>query len=268
MKKLLTICVLTIMGVSQSLAEDVRVDGIAYNIIDEVNNYVEVTAGCSNIFGNYVIPAYVEDGDTRYKVKRIGDSAFFYQANVQTIEIKDGLTEIVQWGISYNPNLTSLKLPKTLRTLGNGALCNNQKMKSLIFPEGLAEIGTYVCDGCKSLSAITLPSTLTMVSKGAFQGCPVANVYCYATVPPTLSSKVFDSYEGITLHVLPGCAAAYEEDYNWGQCTIVEDCGEEATGISRLQPTPAAQNTSYDLNGKAVRSAKGVLVKSGKKILM
>lgn len=268
MKKLLTICVLTIMGVSQSLAEDVRVDGIAYNIIDEVNNYVEVTTGCNNIFGNYVIPAYVEDGDTRYKVKRIGDYAFFYQANVQTIEIKDGLSEIKDWGICYNPNLTSLKLPKTLRTLGNGALCYNQKLASLIFPEGLAEIGTFVCDGCKSLSAITLPSTLTKVSKGAFQGCPVANVYCYATVPPTLSRQVFDSYEGITLHVLPGCAAAYEEDYNWGQCTIVEDCGEETTAVSQIQHSPVAKNTTYDLSGKGVRSAKGVHIKSGKKILM
>lgn len=267
MKKLLTICVLTIMGVSQSLAEDVRVDGIAYNIIDEVNSYVEVTTGCNNIFGNYVIPAYVEDGDTRYKVKRIGDSAFFYQANVQTIEIKDGLTEIVQWGISYNPNLTSLKLPKTLRTLGNGALCNNQKLASLIFPEGLASIETYTCMSCTSLSDITLPSTLTSIRKGAFQGCPVANVYCYATVPPTLSSKVFDSYEGITLHVLPGCAAAYEEDDNWGQCTIVEDCGEETTRVANVQHSSAAKNTTYDLSGKGVRSAKGVLIQSGKKIL-
>lgn len=63
-----------------------------------------------------------------------------------------------------------------------------------------------------------------------------------------------------TLHVLPGCKAAYEASDVWKDFTIVEDAEipTEITGIADVETNGGKKNGKYLVNGKIV------IVRNGK----
>lgn len=274
MKKLFLLSALVLMSALQITAQTLRVNGINYKVYDAANSYVEITEGSTNVFGRFVFPGYVEDGDgNEYKVKRVAEYAFFYVTGALEMTFEDGLSEIQQFGISYCENLRTINLPRTLRTLGQSCLSRNVSLPMIAFNEGLTTIEKFACMGCASLTEVYLPSTLTTINKEAFKECPVTDIYCYATTAPWVNPNAFtdakghELYEQITLHVLPGCAETYAADATWGKCNIVEDL-EETAGISTAT-SRKCDNQYFDLQGRPVSmgTKAGLFIQGGKKVL-
>ncbi|MDO4211355.1 MAG: leucine-rich repeat domain-containing protein, partial [Bacteroidales bacterium] len=110
---------------------------MAYKVYDANNSYVEVTEGSTNAFGHFTIPGYVTNAGVDYKVKRVGEYAFFYAASAFDVTFEEGVTEIQQFAFSYCDNLTAINLPKSLRTLGQSCFARNNSLPAITFPEGI-----------------------------------------------------------------------------------------------------------------------------------
>ena len=144
-------------------------------------------------------------------------------------------------------------------------------IKNINIPNGVTSIGGYAFELCSSLTSITIPDGVTSIGSSAFNGCSnLDDVTCLATTPPTIYDTTFSSYTyNGTLHVLPGCKAAYEAAEYWKDFfNIAEDAKE--TAIESLKAEPSVRSSEiFDLSGRKVQQGhKGIVIQNGKKILV
>ncbi len=199
-----------------ALAADFTVDGLKYSTLDDttvgVKSYVSGT--------DVVIPETVTDGTNTYTVVSILEDSFFmagatsvkvpatvkdiqpyafWKAQIQEIELAEGLERIGYTAFRQCPNLTTVVLPSTLELLGyvstltgaEGSVfygcpklqkvvvpASVKKIPSLTFAEcyniteielneGLEAIGERAFENCKALKELNLPTTLTTLERGA-----------------------------------------------------------------------------------------------------
>ncbi|MBR1769966.1 MAG: gliding motility-associated C-terminal domain-containing protein [Bacteroidales bacterium] len=103
MKKILLTFISLISCTNLLFAQTFVSNGIAYSVIDNINNYVEISQSTSNCSQSViVIPSTVENSGTTYTVTKVGDYAFY--------------------GCS---DLTDLTLPATVTELGSMAFANS-----------------------------------------------------------------------------------------------------------------------------------------------
>lgn len=104
-------------------------------------------------------------------VSHIGQYAFFdYDYKLQDISIPDSVTSIGK-GAFYGSELTSVILPKNLKTLEATVFCNCRELKSVILPDGLITIDAIAFSGCEKLESIDIPDSVTTIGHHAFEGC-------------------------------------------------------------------------------------------------
>ena len=73
---------------------------------------------------------------------------------------------------------------------------------------------------------------MTSIEERAFYPCyQLTSVTNLAIIPQEINAETFSVYG--TLHVLPGCKAAYEAAENWKNFTIVEDANAEPQAIAK-----------------------------------
>ena len=117
-----------LMSVTGATAYDFVSDGIYYNITGR--NTVEVTCDVpySDCYGGCVyIPCYVAFNDMIYEVTRIGDSAFAYCKDLESVSIPPSVVEIGASAFNFCSSLTSVILPESMCRIGNMAFtaCTN-----------------------------------------------------------------------------------------------------------------------------------------------
>lgn len=145
-------------------------------------------------------------------------------------------------------------------SIGDGAFLQCKALTSVIVPNSVTSIGDYAFNECKALTSVTITSSVTSIGKGAFYsilGIPVS-VTNFSKTPQKIDETVFGGYG--TLHVLPGCKAAYEAADFWKNFTIVEDA--VTTGIADIE----TRNSNKE--GKYIENGKIVIVKNGKEYNM
>ena len=99
-----------------------------------------------------VIPStYIYDGQ-KYKITKIGDSAFRFCDYITSVTIPDSVTEIGSWAFSNCESLTSITIP-----------------------DGVTEIGSWAFSGCESLISVTIPNSVTEIGEEAFFNVPNIN---------------------------------------------------------------------------------------------
>ena len=152
--------------------------------------------------------------------------------------------------------LTSITIPNSVTSIGAAAFVHCRALNSVTFSNSVTSIGENAFNGCSSLTSVTIPSSVTSIGDGAFNNFSTpTSVTNLSKTPQKIEATVFGVYG--TLHVLPGCKAAYEADDVWKKFTIVEDA--VTTGIANVE----AKNGNKD--GKFLVNGKLVIVKNGKK---
>lgn len=68
-------------------------------------------------------------------------------------------------------NVTSVKLPTSLKSIGEAAFTGCVKLTNVGWPASLDSIGDYAFAGCTSLVSVTLPASVRVVGKGAYMHC-------------------------------------------------------------------------------------------------
>ena len=100
----------------------------------------------------------------------IGEAAFARCGSLTSIELNDGLTEILPRTFLECSKLTTVNIPNSLISIGESAFdCCGNLSSELIFPEGLTTVGIRAFASCSNIETLSLPNTLTTVDDGAFR---------------------------------------------------------------------------------------------------
>ena len=170
-------------------------------------------------------------------------------------------------------SFTSAKAEIKSGTCGTNVTWTLDTDTGLLKIEGTGAMNTYSSSPWNSYRSyirnVDIANGVTSIGEGAFYRCyKLDDVTCLATTPPTISSKDTFSKYG-TLHVLPGCKAAYEVAEYWKDFfNIAEDAKE--TAIESLKAEPSVSSSEiFDLSGRKVQQGhKGIVIQNGKKVLV
>ncbi|MBO4482701.1 MAG: leucine-rich repeat domain-containing protein [Prevotella sp.] len=189
----------------------------------------------------------------------IEEKTFLDCRGLTSVTIPNSVTSIGEEAFTGCSGLTSITIPNSVKSIGALAFAQCSALISVTFPNSVTSIGDYAFNWCNSLTSVTIPSSVKSIGKGAFNGfAALASVTNFSKTPQKIDVTVFGVYG--TLHVLPGCKAAYEAADFWKNFTIVEDA--VTTGIADIE----TRNSNKE--GKYIENGKIVIVKNGKEYNM
>lgn len=106
-----------------------------------------------------------------------------YTGTSPVVEIPEGVTYISDYAFDRCIDVTSVRLPSTLKSVGSFGMANMHSLKTLELPEGLETIGMAAFAG-SGMERVVLPSTLTKLDANAFYGCPYLT---YVYIPKSVT---------------------------------------------------------------------------------
>ena len=192
------------------------------------------TEGASDLSS---LPTSVDVDGTTYSVTTIG-SYSFSNVNLTSVVLPDSITTVSDQAFYYNPTLTTVSFPDSLKTIGNWSFYATG-LSDITIPDSVITIGDYAFysddyynyyNGGRQLNSITLgdsvqtigteafyfpywnyqssafttltiPASVTTISFAAFYGLPLSDVY-FEGAAPAISDSALSNY-GATVHFKP-----------------------------------------------------------------
>ena len=128
-----------------------------------------------------------------------------YRDEIESIEIGEGITEIVKFLFRGSTSVKSIHLPNTLQRVGDCAFMDCKALTEISFAKGSkAKLGGGVFEGCTALTEVALPTGVT-AQQQTFSGC---TALAKATVTNVAKS------------MFAGCTALKEVIYQEGATTF------------------------------------------------
>ena len=85
--------------------------------------------------------------------------------------VSDTVSEICDYGFSYNSCLTTVKIPESVKNIGEGAFFEARALESISIPESITELRAGIFAWCSSLTDVSLPDSLIRIDDDAFVFC-------------------------------------------------------------------------------------------------
>lgn len=164
--------------------------------------------------------------------------------NVRHLNIKEGVEAIENVAFWWNPNLETISLPSTLKSIGDNSFAGCPKIKKVVFPEGFERFISQCFWDCDSLETVELPSTLKEMDDETFYRCKnlktviiraehmlLVNAYCI--LPYKFIKNHYNDFDrdnqpiylpkGCTLKVPKALVEEYKAHPLWAMATNVEE---------------------------------------------
>ncbi len=90
-------------------------------------------------------------------------------------------------------SLTTMRLPKALKTIGARSFKNCAALRQIDLPTGVTAIGEEAFAGCKILSGIELPVEIATIAKGTFKDCAA---FTYINLPLSVTALGDEAFNG------------------------------------------------------------------------
>lgn len=112
------------------------------------------------------------------------------------IHLPDTVEEINPYAFSYNSNIISIELGKSLRKIGRRAFSNCEKLKSIILPESLEEIGDGAFEECEELYSLEIPPKVIKIGSNIIESCSsLSEVRCLSPYFEVVDDALYDVKE-------------------------------------------------------------------------
>ncbi len=144
-------------------------------------------------------------------VTKIGNRAFYYCSDLQTVTIPAGVTEIGAYAFRGCSKLESMTLPDSVTSIGESAFENCYNLESVNIPNGVTEIANSTFYSCNKLSAITLPASLTAIGKNAFTSCSALESILIPENVTSIGAEAFRECHALRSVDIRGNITAIEE---------------------------------------------------------
>ncbi|MBO5855210.1 MAG: leucine-rich repeat protein [Alistipes sp.] len=237
--------------------------------VDAFNNCDKLTSitlpECVTSIGKQAF--YDCDGLTEFtipdSVTEVGANAFYTCDKLASVTIGDSVTSIGDYAFYDCYSLTSVNIPDSVTTIGyqtfnscgslteftgkfaedNGRILVVDGVLTAFAPAGITEynipdsvttIEDYAFNWCSRLTSVNIPDSVTEIGSYAFYYCTsLKQVYCYATIPPSLGSSAFSSNaSGRRIYVYEECVELYKSawsSYNDSIYTNGQNCPDTTT---------------------------------------
>ena len=165
-------------------------------------------------------------------VTKIGYGAFSECSSLTSVTIPNSVTFIYEATFYSCSSLTSITIPNLVTVIGYNAFENCSGLTSVIIGNSVERIKEYAFAGCNNLTSVTIPNSVTDIEKRAFYSCSgLTSITCLASTPPTLGTEVFKYVP----KSIPVCVPADKvTDYR------SSDWGSHFTNISSCLPEPVS----------------------------
>lgn len=202
---LMTACVALAANARKTIAEDVFIDSIYYNLYETESGQYEAEVADGDRYWeydnkSYIIPSKVIYLDVEFTVTAIGDMAFYQSENLTEISLPNTV-KTIGCGAFQESNISSIDLrsvdsigeeafdgcgslktvimPDSMRCLGGardpgyvgGETFRGSGITSIDIPEGITKIRSCTFDGCENLEKVTLPESMVYIDSYAFRNC-------------------------------------------------------------------------------------------------
>ncbi len=175
------------------------VTSIDSNAFKECSNLTTVTLNCNvlvskknpclgNQFGQQVTEYIL--GNT---VTRIGEYAFSYCENLNSVTIPQSVTSIGMHAFRDCSSLTSITIPHSVTSIETSAFMNCSSLASVSLSEGLTVISKELFEGCSNLNNIIIPEGVTTIEDLAFLDC---SSLTSITIPESVNTIGYGAFSG------------------------------------------------------------------------
>ena len=99
-----------------------------------------------------------------------GGSPPWPENDIKEIVLESGITSIGLTSFGGLPQLTSVKLPNTIRKIERAAFASDDKLVTINIPDSVKYIGMHAFDSCDSLTNIYIPQNVESMT-APFSNC-------------------------------------------------------------------------------------------------
>ncbi|MCM1302449.1 MAG: leucine-rich repeat domain-containing protein [Alistipes senegalensis] len=104
-------------------------------------------------------------------LEALPSNAFYYNKSLTSVKLPKTLKTIGEHTFYYCTNLTSITIPDSVTSIENGAFWFCSGLTSITIPNSVTEIGEYAFRGCSSLTSVTIPDSVTSIGHSVFGDC-------------------------------------------------------------------------------------------------
>lgn len=181
MKKILSLCLSVVILISMfyvvsftAIAEEIDKSNSGnksgdYEYIVLADNTAEIKS-YSGKDTSISIPSTLDS----YTVTSIGEKAFSYQYDIESVEI-----------------------PNTVKKIGLMAFYQCEKMKSVIIPDSVEDIGISAFYACESLESVTIPKLVKEIDASTFYGCKMLKQIVFTGDVEAIRNSAFIDCESL-----------------------------------------------------------------------
>lgn len=168
-------------------------------------------------------------------VRKIAGLTFYEGADIISVTVPEGVTELEENAFYYCTTLISVSLPSTLEKIGDKAFSWCTSLTGITLPEKIREIPAYCFNQCTSLTTVTFSEELVSVGTRAFSGCTSLQSLRFENALTEVGNYAFRGCTSLYRVRLPGdcklgsevftdcastfCVATVPDSVCWAACT-------------------------------------------------
>ena len=158
-------------------------------------------------------------------ITAIGNGAFSYTHNLQTMTIPSGVTDFGEGEtFIYSESLQSVVVSEGVTTIPDDFVNQCRALTSVSIPEGVTSIGVTAFGGCTALTEVVIPSTVTNIDENAFVQTGLQRIEVKNPTPIEINADCFTPrYAYATLVVPFGSMVDYQGAAVWSNFNQMDD---------------------------------------------
>ena len=189
-------------------------------------------------------------------------------------------------------NLTTLTIPKNIKSIGEKAFVGCTSLSSIVwnvkncqdcfsispfndskniissftFGNNVEHIPALLCSGMNSLSSIEIPHSVTSIGDYAFNDCNnLHHIYCYAPEPPIAEENVFTNYN-VNLYVPCYYLDNYKYDRVFGSFRYIQCIESEDLTTDDVVVTPGTNDVTITWPTEDGADTYTIVIKKGNEV--